>query len=900
MNFGKEGTKRRIRDLTSPAPKARTKMSVLVGKILLFCGILLAFTGASAAFGAYRGILENSPDIRDIDLSPTGIQSVIYDSTGKEMQILVMAGSNRDPIRYESIPKDVINAFIAIEDARFWQHNGIDLKGIVRAAFSTITDGELGQGASTITQQLIKNNVFSGGSEASTIARIQRKIQEQYLALQAEQIWDKKDILEDYLNTINLGANCLGIQTAAERYFGKPASELTLSEGTVLAAITSSPTRYNPITHPDDNLRRRRIVLDYMVEQGYIDEFQKQECLEDNVYERIAEVNDRIRSQDNSVYSYFVDSVINQVYDDLQNKVGYSATEATKLLYSGGLRIYTTQDPALQAIVDEEITNEANYSVVEYGFTYQLSIAKPDGTVNNYSEGHVRRFLQEQTGQPVKLIFGTEEEIHIHVDNFKNSILEEGDTILGENLYVTLQPQVSFVLMDQATGYVRAISGGRGEKLTSLSLNRATDSPRQPGSCFKPIVSFGPALDTCGAALSTVFFDTSYTVGPKTFSNWWSAGYTGFSNIRQGLTYSMNIVAVRCLQELVTARLGFQYALNFGFSTLVDSRILADGTELTDIGPALALGGITNGVTNLELTAAYAAIADGGVYHEPIFYTRIVDNTGKTILDNTAFQKTRTVIKDTTAFLLTNALEDAMEFHQYFTLPIYSTATAAHLDNMACAAKTGTTTDNNDLWLVGYTPYYTAGIWEGYDVNFFISESTSTIRTIWKNIMTRVHEGLPYATFPMPSGITAASICAKCGNLAVAGLCEKDPRPGMVYTEYFAPGTIPTQLCTCHEIVRVCTETGGIANVKCPKTEERVFMKSYAEFDPSIYDQYFTAPGLCEIHDALWTPPTTEAPTTEAPSSVAPTVAPTAAATAAPEVDEDVPPSTQPEANQGE
>ena len=302
------------------------------------------------------------------------------------------------------LPDDLVNAFIAIEDSRFYEHNGIDLKGILRAAYVGITNGRFSEGASTITQQLIKNNVLQGGYETSMADKLRRKIQEQFLAVKLEDQLDSKEtILEYYLNTINLGGNCLGVQTAAHRYFGKNVWELTLSECTVLAATTSNPSRYNPLTHPKENAVRRKIVLEKMYEQNFITYDQKNDALDDDVYSRIQTVDNA--TSGSTVFSYFTDAVYNQVCDDLQSKLGYSASQSYKLLYSGGLQIYSTMDPSIQAIVDEEINNADNYisstgsRLLEYSLNYALTVCHADGSESTYTENDLISYFQSEKKQ---------------------------------------------------------------------------------------------------------------------------------------------------------------------------------------------------------------------------------------------------------------------------------------------------------------------------------------------------------------------------------------------------------------------------------------------------------------------------------------------------------------------
>ena len=702
-------------------------------------------------------------------------------------------------------------------------------------------------GGSTLTQQLIKNNIFAGGNEDSFGEKLERKLQEQYLALQLEKIMDKEIILKNYLNTINLGNNTLGVKSAAKRYFGKDVSDLTLSEATVIAGITQNPTKYNPLSEKGqkNNEEKRRVILQYMFEQGKISKEDQVEALADDVYSRIQNV-DLVTQESQNPYSYFTDELTEQVMTALQEKLGYTESQASNLLYAGGLSIYTTQDPDLQAIVDEEVNNPDNYDVVYYSVDYRLSIQHEDETVTNYSDETMKTYYRTDLGQTsYDGLFKTKEEADAAIAAYKSAMTKEGDTVLGEVVYYILQPQVSFVLMDQHTGYVKAVNGGRGTKEISLSLNRATNTLRQPGSTFKVLTAFAPALDTCGATLSTVYYDAPYTVGQKTFRNWYAKkGYMGYSTIRDGIVYSMNIVAVRCMMETVTPQLGVEYARNFGITSLTE----------TDYNAATALGGITKGVSNLELTGAYAAIANGGIYTKPVFFTKILDHNGKVLLENEP--QTKRVLKDSTAFLLTDALAESMESSRMYASPgvsLNSTSVPANIPGMSNAGKSGSTTSNVDIWFVGYTPYYTAGIWSGCDDNQKISaigSSTSYHKRIWKQIMARAHEGLADTGFPVPDSIETASVCRKSGMLPNPGVCEADPRGSAVYTEYFAKGTVPTQVCDHHVAITVCGESGGLPTEFCPleSRHSRTVLVTPEGESGGTDDSRYAMPGPCTVH----------------------------------------------------
>lgn len=800
-NYSRFNVDKTLYEMDNTKVKLGHSIAHFIQMALLILVLCLCLLGAAMGFGMFRGILDSAPDIDTIHIGPTAYASKVLDTDGNITATLVTAGSNRERVSYDQLPQDLVNAFVAIEDERFWQHNGIDLKSILRAVRGVVSDDDSAGGGSTITQQLIKNNVFGGGLHEGKFQRYVRKFQEQYLALEIENQPGlskeeiKQSIITEYLNTINLGANTLGVKVAARRYFNKEVSDLTLSECAVIASITKNPSGLNPITHPERNAERRAQVLKNMLEQGYIDQAQYDEARTDDVYERIQDVNVQ-KTAENEPYSYFVDELTAQVIQELQDRLGYTKDKATDLLYSGGLTIYSTQDPSLQTIVDEEVNNPDNYDTAKHSVTWRYTLKHDDGSIVNYSEKDLIRWMKEVKGINFNGLFSSEDSAKSYVEQYKAELIRDTDKELGEQFFTTLEPQVSFVLMDPHTGQVKAISGGRGEKRYSLSLNRATGTLRQPGSTFKLITSFAPAIDLYGATLATPFYDTAYTLGNKTFKNWYSSGFLGYQTIRDGIIYSLNIIAVRCLMERLNPHEGRLYAENLGITSLLDS----------DENPALALGGITNGVTNLELTQAFATIANGGQFNKAKFFTKILDQEGNVLLDTTEDQP-RQAMKATTAFLLTDAMKQSMLPNRAYaaSLNVNSTSTRAHFDGMSLAGKSGTTTKDVDIWFVGYSPYYVGGIWGGCDENQPLIDKASGEynggagfhKDIWRKIMSRVHEGLPDIGFTQPDGIVQAQVCRKSGKLPTSG-CYSDYRGSSVITEYFAEGTVPTTNCDRH------------------------------------------------------------------------------------------------------
>lgn len=806
MNYGRKKAAKKRKDITSKSKMKRKRLGVRIFKGILLGFLLLIVAGCVGGGIFIKKVIDNAPDITPEDVKPTGYTSVIYASDNKtETERLISAGSNRVYKTIDEIPKDLQHAFVAIEDERFYEHNGIDLKGIVRSGIVGITSGDFSQGASTLTQQLIKNNIFDFMSEETFFDRLERKIQEQYLAIKLEKQMSKSEIMENYLNTINLGQNTLGVQAASQRYFNKDVSQLTLSECAVIAAITQSPSYYNPITHPDYNAKRREQVLNNMLDQGYISQEAYDEAIADDVYSRIQNVNTNI-TQSTTPQSYFVDALTEQILNDLQDPdigLGYSETQAYNTLYKGGLSIYSTQDLEIQGICDQITSDDSNYpSNIEYGLSYALTVTRADGTQENYSSGHIKQFRNLKYG----LTFDSEEEAYEVIEQFKASIAQEGDTY-DEVINLSPQPQVSVTVIDQETGQIKAMVGGRGTKSSSMSLNRAyTGSKRQPGSCFKILSTYAPALDSAGETLATIIKDEPYEYSDGTpVSNWWGNYYRGDMTMRKAIEQSANICAVKTLTE-ITPQLGFTYCQNFGLSTLVESRTTDEGKVYTDIHQSLALGGITDGIYNYELCSAYAAIANGGVYQEPIMYTKILDHDGNVLLDRTKTQEKHTVLKESTAYLLTSAMEGV------FTK---GTGTPAKLSSMAAAGKTGTTSNNVDLWIAGYTPYYTCTIWSGYDDNTPLADREWNYHLkMWKKIMEQINstKGLSYTDFEMPDSVVEKTICTTTGKLAVSG-CPS-------ITEYFDRDTAPTSSCSGHRSTKKDTTDDSDKDDETDSTDE--------------------------------------------------------------------------------
>lgn len=811
MKYTKQNIQKKRQILSSEKIRRNSKISLFLFKYAFIISIALIVTGLGLGVGFVRGILKTTPQITKDSVHSKGYITTIYDNKGSTIKTLSNHDSNRIYTPLSSVPKNLQHAFIAIEDERYYSHNGIDLYGIIRATFLGIRNQSLSQGGSTITQQLIKNNVLGIQPEKTTMERLERKIKEQSLALELEKIASKQYILEEYLNAINLGEGTLGVQTASQKYFNKDVSELTLSECAVLASITKNPTRLNPVTHPENNASRRSLVLQNMLEQHYITKKEYREALSDDVYTRIQK-NAAAAPAKKTTNSYFEDALILQVVKDLKKQLGYDETKAYNAIYSGGLKIYSTQDQQIQKIADSVTNDTSNYpKATKIALSYSLSAKTVSGKDVVYSDHNLLDYMRKNNlGN--QLIFTDEASAKTVVTKFKQYILSKGETITNESFQTTIQPQISMTIMNQSNGTVEALVGGRGNKTSDLSLNRATGTTRQPGSTFKILSAFLPALDKNHMTLATVYEDAPYNYidTNRPVRNYYK-GYKGYSTIREAITNSMNVVSAKTIAD-VTPKTSFEYLMNLGFSTLVSNETTSNGNVYTDITQSLSLGGLTYGVTNMELTSAYASIANGGTYQKPVLYTKVVDHNGNILLSNT--QKGKRVMKESTAFLLTDAMKDVIT---------KGTGKSAKLSSsMAVAGKSGTTSNSYDYWFSGYTPYHTASVWMGYDKNTNFS-SDNTHKKIWAKVMNEIIKTKQEQTtdFKKPADIVKAKVCKESGKLAIKGVCDHDPRGSRVITEYFEKGTVPTQTCDIHVAVEVCKTSDKLATKNCPANKKQ-------------------------------------------------------------------------------
>ncbi len=721
--------------------KVNTKRRKIIKRVLITI-LLVILILAGIAFGIIYGVVKEAK-LGVADMALKYENSIILDNQGNTIAVL-SGDENRSFVSISEMAEYLPVAFVSIEDERFYEHMGVDVKRTIGAtakyALSKIGIGSSNYGGSTITQQVIKN--ITEEKDRTW----QRKVKEIARAYYIEQDLSKDQILELYLNLIYMGGNTniYGVEVASNYYFSKSAKDLDLAECAFLAGINNTPNSYDPFIEDNSkNLEKIKIrtktVINKMNELGKIKTKEEYNAA-------IAKVDGGLTfnkgTVSQNIYSYHTDAAIMQIVNQLMEEKGLNRKAAELYLYSGGFTIYTTQDSNLQNIMQSEF----------------------------------------------------EKEKYIVAGKDKNS----------DGSLVNKHSQAGMTLIDYRNGYVLATCGGLGQKTTSLGYNRGTQLMKQTGSSMKPLAVLAPGIDKGIITAASVFDDVKTSFGsynPKNYGN----SYRGLVTIRYAIESSQNIPMLKAIQKI-----GIQNSLDFiktlGFSNIDDAK---------DNSITIALGGLTNGTSPLEMAAAYGAIANDGVYIEPTFYTKVVDSDGNTILEPK--QEIRTVMSSASAYVVKEIL----------TQPVKSgTATNCSISGMSVAAKTGTTDSDNDKWLCGFTPYYSAAAWYGYDKNEVIRGwGTSPSSQIWASVMKQAHSGLEgkYFSQTRPSNVVTAVVCKDSGLLAT-DVCKEDPRGNRSYSEYFVKGTVPNRSCECHVKIEICKETGVLANEFCTDKEAKVFI----------------------------------------------------------------------------
>lgn len=744
---------------------------------LMLVGVLSVLVFA-CIFAIYvKNDLSNQVDF-SVEIPTMNQTSTIYcqdRQTGQWVELQKLYDSeNRIWVEYDKLPRDLINACIAIEDKRFYEHAGVDWITTGKACAGLFL-GNANAGGSTITQQLIKN--ITGEKEVT----VRRKIVEIFRALDYEKNNTKPQILEQYMNIIYMGEGCYGVQSAARVYFGKNVWDLTLAECASLIGITNNPSIFDPYINPEKNRERQLIILNQMLEQEKISRAQYDEAVaQEMVFTSKSVYEDDV--SDSVYYSYFVDQVIRDVTRDLAEKGGISEAIATKMLYGGGYKIYCTMDPDIQKAMEETFED-----------------------LNN-------------------------------IPNTRSS----------------QQLQSAMVTIDNETGDVVGIIGGVGEKAGSLDWSRATQSTLSPGSTIKPISVYAPALDLGLITPSSVYDDTPlYFDNGQGYPRNQSGVYEGLVSVNYAVGQSLNTVPIKLVN-----RMGPAYCYTFakdkmGLSTLV-ADVVIGGRNYTDAALApMSMGGLTYGVTVRDMTAAYAALANGGNYRTARTYTRVTDGDGTPILENE--QLWHSAIKSSAAWYMTYMLENTT---------ITGTAVEARMEHVSVAAKTGTTTGSKDRWFAGYTPYYTGVVWCGYDdpEEIVLTDSTTNpALKLWKSVMDDVHEDKAPMYFQQPADVINCTYCRDSGLLATDA-CRNDPRGSRAVTRLLFRGDVPAGTCDVHVNVPICSVSGNAATEFCALYEgvtthtvglldvERTFSVKGV----SVTDQPYTTPENNVMPESGW------------------------------------------------
>ena len=742
--------------------RKKTRKKIL--KICFFTILAMAIICTGVVIGVITGVIDKTDSLDLEDLKVYKETSFVYDKNGQQIGAFYDS-ENRVTVKYNDIPKSVVDAVVSIEDERFFKHHGVDLKRTVGAIFTYVTHGGHSSfGGSTITQQLVKN--IKNDKEASWT----RKIREWYRAVSLENKLSKEEIFESYVNQIYMGDGAYGFEVASRNYFDKSLSDVNLAESAVLAAIIQSPESTNPYKSEEARqklLNRKDLVLNQMLKLGKINqtEFDEASKIEIAFKKGSTEV---LANANGSQYTYYVEAVREAVIEDIMENFGIERGIAITKLYGNGYKIYTPFDPEVQSVIDNAYNNPK--------------------------------------------LFYTD---------------SKGDFM-----------QSAMVVIEQSTGCVLGLIGGADEKNADLVVNRATQLPRQPGSCMKPLGAYGPAFELGLSSPGAGLDDTELTSG-----NWHPGNYYGYFNgyvtAREAIAKSMNLPAARA-----NLKVDVDYAYNFAKNAGLKSLVAKDKAPA-----ALSLGGLTNGVTVMEMANAYATIANGGVYIKPRLYTKITDSKDQDVIVNNI--KSKRVMKESTAFMLTSCLQEVVK-----------TGTAAgyvKLANIEVAGKTGNTNGDVDQWFCGFTPYYTIACWNGYDkvgdkagskaIGYRkIGSYPYTSVSLFNTVVNGISKGQKAKAFEVPNTVTKVELCRDSG-LVPTDDCKNDPRGSRVISDYVAKDAIPTQTCNIHKKVKVCDETGKLATEFCPHTSEKSFITR--DYTPNIKPsdwQYMAPTETCDVH----------------------------------------------------
>lgn len=736
-----------------PQQTQKKKRRVRIGRLIGLIILIALVVGLGATTGFVLSVARDVPAWSPDDMIGN-MTTFVYDGAN-EAVVQLHGVENRIPVELEVIPEDLVNAFLATEDRRFYSHHGVDPQAIARAALTNFRSGSIEQGGSTITQQLAKN-AFIDDPEKT----LRRKVQEAILALQLEHVYTKEQILGYYLNQIYFGHGAYGVQAAAQTYFGKDVGQLDLAESAMLAGLVKSPGTYSPLKEgnlPQAKARQAQ-VLENMVRYGYINPEEAQKAKDEELQLGSGET-----AAQKYRYPYFTDYVTEEA-EDLLEANGFDR----ELLYVGGLKVYTSLDTRVQQKMEDVYSQPENF---------------PSG----------------QKDRPV---------------------------------------QSAMVVLDPASGEIKGIIGGR-EHEVRRGWNRATQTKRQPGSAVKPLVVYAPAVEA-GQAPATVVDDSPVTFpgNPSYSPENYDHTYRGLINYREATRRSVNVAAVKVLHD-IGVNAGYEFGLSLGLPLVPEDKHLS-----------LALGGVTYGITPLQMAAAYGALANEGVWVQPHAVRRITDHQGRVLVEVTPPR--RPAMSPQTAYLVTDMLQTVVKS---------GTGTQARLGNRPVAGKTGTTqlpqtpefrglAGNKDAWFAGYTPELAGVVWMGYDEPIDRQHYLRNVAggsypaRIWKAVMQEALQDVPVKKFPRPENIVYVKVDVKSGLLP----SDLTP-PEFIVTEVFTTQSAPKKISQAWEEVEVCTESHQLATPHCPQTQTGIFLIRPILKGARVQDYSLTRPGeYCQIH----------------------------------------------------
>lgn len=897
--------------------KYRRKPRFTLKKLLVITlmTVLISLTLFAGSVGlAFVNILTTAPEIDPYSIN-SGFEetSLIFDKD-KNLLEKVETAEYRTFVKLNKVPQFLKDAFISIEDERFYEHPGVDPKGILSSLYENFKAGGVVRGASTITQQLIKNTFLSNEQTLT------RKLKEIYLALNLETKLSKDQILESYLNMISLGQNSYGVQEASRTYFSKNVDEINIAQAALLAGIVKGPNIYQPfyrvsplkfdeatmrkigeteilgekyiLVFNTKSVQRQKVILKKMRELGKINQAEYDEAINFDV---VASLKPSAKKE-TEITSYATDYVKNQVVEDLMEKYQITKQKAQERLFTGGLRIYSTIDTKVQKDLDEvnrnfngillgDLKRYKAPLLVDRNLDKAGNIVDKDGNLVYYKKENLltddgylfipkgefsinaNGDLAITSSRILAYKKSTDIQDYYTIDGSKNllthrvgglavpdayylrqarhsliikaeffekndkfyKVNETGNLFISPEYFYNnktglVQPQSATVIMDYKTGHIVAMIGGRDVKGSRI-LNRATDTARQPGSSMKPLAVYLPALDNGFTAASPILDIPMITADGKVWPNNVYTGFKGITTLRESLIYSINVSSARTLKKIgiptsikYLKKLGIINEENPSKDNFVQSS--ENKTHNDENLASLALGGMTKGVSPLDMTAAYSAIANDGVYNEPIIYTKVLDKDGNIVLEKEA--KQRRVVSPQIAYVMKDILRSTAYEH---------TGKNAIIKGQASAGKTGTTDYNADFWFVGFTNYYTAATWMGNDSpKITITQNSWLAAKLWGHIMTKIHqdkESKPQ--FAQPDGIVKAYVCTKSGKKPNQ-FCSSDPR-GVVREEIFAKGTEPTETCNVHVALEVNSSNNKLATEFTP--EELKITKVFTALNPA-------------------------------------------------------------------